>query len=776
MDGWRRRLLFCIFALTGFSALALQVVWERVISLHNGVDLSSAVTVVAAFLLGLGVGSLLGGSLADRLGPRRSVQAYALANVGIGVYAWLSIALLYDGYKAVAADLTSPVASFGFNLVVILVPTVLMGFSTPLLVRALVERVDGAGAVVGRLYAVNTLGAAAGAAVCGWLLLGTLGFSATTRLAGTMNLIAAALALVAVRGSERRSERPEAAIDAAAPDAADTPATGVRSWPWELTYAATGAVALGLQVVFFRLVDGIMRSNSYSFAHVLTLYLVLYGLGNAVGARFVHRSRDPGRVFLVLQFLVGVAALVGPLLLVRVLPGIGFDVRLAEWFSSDGFNSGFATATAGERARLVFAYGVAPLLVMALPVFLMGASFPFVQAAVSERVETLGRRTGRLLAANIAGNVAGTLLTGFVLMDRLGTMGTLRLLALVLLVPWAVAFARQGRRAVAVGLLLAFVVLQLAAPSNKRLWAFLHGVDEDRLELAENRSCAASLKDLDGAGAGTDDGAGEAAEVEMYVNGSSQNGYPFDDFHVIIGLLPSLVLDNPEDALAIGMGVGSTTFGQREDPRLGYLDTVELCGGQYELLGAFAPSAPELAAVYADPRVHLHTGDGRRWLLREDREYSVVTVDTLRPTSAGSGALYSQEFYRLVAERLADDGVLAQWVPTGRVANTVASVFPHVLVFPTDYQGGSVFLLAGEEPIEFDRAEVVERLVGSVGSSAMRPEQRERLKGYVQTVEPTCLVDGVVLDVGGSLVNRDLFPRDEYFLNQRPAAAVASVC
>ncbi|MDQ3643595.1 MAG: hypothetical protein M3450_19545, partial [Actinomycetota bacterium] len=73
----QRTVLFVVFAVTGFSALTLQVVWQRVISLHAGVDLFSFTTVIAAFLTGLGLGSLLGGVLADRLGPRRSLLAFA---------------------------------------------------------------------------------------------------------------------------------------------------------------------------------------------------------------------------------------------------------------------------------------------------------------------------------------------------------------------------------------------------------------------------------------------------------------------------------------------------------------------------------------------------------------------------------------------------------------------------------------------------------------------------------------------------------------------------
>src|SRR5918998_6362855 len=98
MHSRQRTVLYAVFAVTGFSALTLQVVWQRVISLHSGVDLASTTTVVAAFLGGLGIGSLLGGWLADRLGPRRSLVAFACSNAAIGVFAWTSHLLFYELY------------------------------------------------------------------------------------------------------------------------------------------------------------------------------------------------------------------------------------------------------------------------------------------------------------------------------------------------------------------------------------------------------------------------------------------------------------------------------------------------------------------------------------------------------------------------------------------------------------------------------------------------------------------------------------------------------
>jgi spermidine synthase len=99
-----RPILFLTFAATGFSALTLQVVWQRVLSLHAGIDLMAATTVVTAFMAGLGLGSLAGGAVADRLGAKRSLLVFALSNAAIGAFAWISLWLFYDVYRRFAAE------------------------------------------------------------------------------------------------------------------------------------------------------------------------------------------------------------------------------------------------------------------------------------------------------------------------------------------------------------------------------------------------------------------------------------------------------------------------------------------------------------------------------------------------------------------------------------------------------------------------------------------------------------------------------------------------
>lgn len=758
-----RPLLLVVFAATGFSALTLQVVWQRVLSLHAGIDLLAATTVVTAFMAGLGLGSLAGGALADRLGAQRSLLAFAASNAGIGVFAWSSLWLFYDVYRRFAAELDSAAAMFGFHFLLLVVPTTLMGLSLPLLARGVVAASHEIAPLVGRLYAVNTLGAAAGAAVAGWWLLGTFGFVATVRIAGALNLAAggAVLLLWRVAGAGERSVAPAlpAAVAPQPVSARSTVAGDERPWPWFLLYALTGAVAIGLEVVYFRVVDTILRNNSYTFATVLALYLLLFGLGASLGARRAGRVARPDRWFLALQLGVGASSLLGMLVLLYAPRVLGVEAFVERYYRSGGFMSGaYAIQSAEDAWRLLYAHVVAPLLVMGAPVLLMGASFPFIQALVARRLDSLGRRTGTLLCANICGNVAGGAATGFVLLDRLGTAGTLRVLAGVLLLPGLMAAARlptvRSRTAAALGALGVMTAGVVAFPSNERFWAFFHGVPVARFALAEDRACVTSLVD-------------EVDETFLYINGSWQNGHPYDFFHVLIGLLPALMHERPERGLAVGLGIGSTAYAMAQDPRVGRIDCVEICGGEKRLVAALAArgSAPS-RQLLADPRFRLIDGDGRRWLLARPEPYDLIVVDAVRPNTAYAGNLYSVEFYELVASRLAEDGLFVQWIPTARSLNGVRRVFRHVAAGEVPDYFASRFLVAGKRPLRVNAAVLRERLAAVDLDASFTPEQERRLVEFFASTKLRRLWQSwKVAELGDEHFNRDLHPRDEYFLN-----------
>jgi spermidine synthase len=126
-----RLTLYLVFFASGAAALIYQVAWQRVLSFHAGMDLFSVTTVVAAFMAGLGIGNLLGGSIADRLTPRRAVLLYAVAELLISTFGWLSIWLLYTQYPTFSPYIRTTASAFLFHFVVLCVPTTLMGTTTP---------------------------------------------------------------------------------------------------------------------------------------------------------------------------------------------------------------------------------------------------------------------------------------------------------------------------------------------------------------------------------------------------------------------------------------------------------------------------------------------------------------------------------------------------------------------------------------------------------------------------------------------------------------------
>ena len=172
-----RLIVTALFFLSGFSALIYQTVWQRLLGLFGGSDTVSASLVVSAFLAGLGIGSLAAGLFADRLTRRHALLLFALVEILIGAYAAISIPLFHDVLLGMLIELSrSRALTFAAAFVALLVPTVLMGLSLPLLARALVSDIDKAAGRISVLYGINTLGAGIGALVAGLWLIGSFGY------------------------------------------------------------------------------------------------------------------------------------------------------------------------------------------------------------------------------------------------------------------------------------------------------------------------------------------------------------------------------------------------------------------------------------------------------------------------------------------------------------------------------------------------------------------------------------------------------------------------
>jgi spermidine synthase len=604
-------------------------------------------------------------------------------------------------------------------------------------VRATVRETAEAARVIGGLYGLNVLGAAFGALVAPWLLVRFLGMEGAVRLGALANLLAAAAALAAAR---RGARAPAAAVERASAPAAAASSSGTPFGLGLALYGFSGFVALSLEIVWFRVMDVGVKSTAYTFGTVLALYLLGLGAGSLVGGRRAARLGRPLVSFLDYQLLLLVAAGAG-LALVAALPaGTPVYSGLVDYWRDDGFFHLGADWNSGTLLRL---YALLPLLLFGLPTLLMGLSFGALQRAVQDDPESSGRKVGLLQAANILGCTAGSLLTGLLLLERVGTAGTVRLLVvlgglafLLIRVRYARGVRETALRAAALGLVL------VALPSNEALWRRVHGIEASlpNTFIGEDASAVSAMFP------------GEAGRFRVTVNGLPHSWLPYEGIHTLLGALPALIHPAPKDVAVIGLGSGETAWAVACRPETERVQVWEIAASQPRLLRQVSAldRYDSLRDLLSDGRMSILAADGRRALAREERRYDVIEVDALYLTSGGSGNLYSVEFFELCRSRLKPGGLVCSQKPGRRVGLTFAEALPHVLDFGT-------IVIGSESEIPIDVATWVARLRSPAVAQRFDPETLEAIASKLATAEP-----GARNPTARVGFNRDLFPRDEF--------------
>lgn len=180
-----------LFTASGVAALVYQVCWQRLLFVAFGVDIESITIIVSAFMLGLGVGALIGGELADRL-PDSILGLFSLAELFIGIFGYFSPWLI-DAVGAATIQ-GSKIEIAVANFLLLLFPTTLMGATLPMLVAYVMKTYKNVGVSIGLLYFVNTLGAAIGAAVTGLIGFYYIGLNTSIFVAATLNIVVSAMA------------------------------------------------------------------------------------------------------------------------------------------------------------------------------------------------------------------------------------------------------------------------------------------------------------------------------------------------------------------------------------------------------------------------------------------------------------------------------------------------------------------------------------------------------------------------------------------------------
>ncbi|HET6823215.1 MAG TPA: fused MFS/spermidine synthase, partial [Anaerolineales bacterium] len=629
-----------LFLISGAAGLIYEIVWERLLELYFGVTMVSVTLIVSAYMAGLGVGSLIGGRIARDL--KNTLFLYGLLEIGIALFGLISPNLIVWVGQATAG--APYVLVFLISFVILLIPTTLMGMTLPLLTQSFVDRVEVSGRVIGLLYGINTLGAAIGTVLAGYVLIGFYGLDGTAYIAVLLNGLVGLFAFAL----SRWQFAPEAVSEAAQ---AATPVN--RIWGYRTILLASflvGFIGLGFEILWIRILLIVNKNTAYAFPSILFVFLLGLALGGYLFGRKADTSANPVALFCKIE-LSGAVVAVFTFLLFWI--SLQYQPPWIENFT-DTQKPTFPFVEAenqfsfSRRALLrnLWNYFL-PILILVLPAsVVLGGGLPVLDRLSIQNPLLSGRRVGDIHLANILGSVAGSLAISFLLLPAFGSEWTMKLLVLSTFIFPTLYFLGKPRKTSLSGSDYSLFSLALIA----LIGFFLvppRGEFYDRLYSY---------------GTGQESVVSESGDSVLALTYETQNPHPAGWFWIggeINSLFPAQGLyeersllcagaSRPKRILIIGFGGGFSALFYKSIPDVEEIVVVELLSDIAPFLGRHMDSA---RVTLGDPRVTYFVDDGRRYLNASPNEkFDLISIDPLRVHTAGHNNLYSEEALNIYKE------------------------------------------------------------------------------------------------------------------------------
>ncbi len=709
------------FFLSGAAGLVYEVIWVRMIDKIIGSAPFAVATVLSVFMAGLALGSYFSGKIVDRIAKRRSLLAmYGAMEIGIGVFALLvplMIQAVQPLYRMIYDRLLDAFWCYQFVafmgcVLILVVPTALMGATLPVLCRFYIPCLDRIGTRAGWLYGLNTVGAAIGVLSCGFVLIKSLGVLGSLFLFAAINGVIGLFCVLISRLLEddelpvadpcqnRRKQTAQGIPDR-------VPGTPDR---WGvLIFAASGFCAMAYEVLWTRLLGLIAGPTTYCFTLVVATFIIGLAVGSILFGRLADRTGHA------LGWLAGTQ-------MAAALTALAVSQFLG---NGQFFFAKLIHAYQDHFSHLVLVQSLVLFVVLLTPTLFLGGAFPLVGRLYVQSVDDMGRRLGTAYALNTLGALTGSFVAGFVLVPWVGKMNGLRLIVLlqfavsgIVLLAYMDRKQAVRRQRLAVLVILGVGLLLIGLFPNWRADLLSRGwyrdfetlqSDLDRTGWTEalfrgSRRIAEHRQGLDVVFKGEGTSGFTTVEKEttslgnveyaMFNSGKADASSHGDrSTQTLSAHIPMLFHPGAKDVMILGLASGMTAGEVLLYP-IEHLDVLEVNEAVAMACGTYFKSWNN--ACLDDPRTRLIIQDGRNHLALTRRTYDVIISEPSNPWMAGLANLYSLEFFRLAKARLSDDGFFAQWIQAYEMDRKTFSLLGRTFtaVFPN-----SVLLKVG--PVDF---------------------------------------------------------------------------
>jgi spermidine synthase len=622
------------FFVSGAAALAFETLWFEQAGLAFGNDVWASSCVLSAFMLGMAAGHLGAARFAGRLrGLRTFALLEAIAAVS-GVSLVFGLGLIESSFASAASGLFErPMLLNGVRIfgafVLLLVPSAAMGASLPALTAAL-TRMDAAyGRVLGLLYGANTAGGVIGVVATESLFIPSFGVRTSGLFAGGAELAVAGAAIYMASRSE-----------GVAAVAEEKSVVDRHRMPWFACTFLAGFCLLGLEVVWVRVLTLFVDDTSSAFAAILAVVLSGIALGGFAGGIWLGRAPGAYAQAPRAAYLCGLSGVGGYLI----------------------YRSALERFYVPESPPLRVALIAAPLV---LPVAVgSGVLFALTGAGIRRTLDSGAVATGQLAAVNTVGAGLGSLAAGFVLLPRLGMERSLfGLLAAYGVIGLVVSYRASESRVTRWVELAAFAVFMAFFPFGRIRNTF---IEASAARWMRNTGHIVQIRE---AKAGTivhirhEVGGGPVCD-QVVTNAYSMTANDFiaRRYMKFFVYLPVAVHPHVSRALLLGYGIGSTARALADTKELEHIDVVDTSEEMLEMSRRVLPEGSP--HPLDDPRVRVHLGDARYFLQSTEARFDLITGEPPPPVMAHVASLYTEEYFGLLRERLADGGIVTYWLPT----------------------------------------------------------------------------------------------------------------
>jgi spermidine synthase len=693
-------LLLLLFAGSGCSALIYETVWYQSLELAIGMTAVSLGFLLATFMGGLCIGSLL--LPRTRYIRMHPLRLYGFIELGIAFFAVLVhfyLPLVNRIYVAGASHgLPGALLRAFIAAVCLLPPTILMGASLPAIVGWIKSTRHGV-SWWGLLYGANTTGAVFGCLLAGFYLLRLYSLATGTYVAAAINVAVALASLALATRTPAVTVAPTGESELALEPAADRD----QAWPVYVAIALSGATALGAEVVWTRLLGYLLGLTVYAFAIILAVFLIGLAIGSSVGSMLVRTIR--ARLALGwTQMLLTAGIAWTAWIIAKSLPWWPINplLQISPWHTFQL-----------DMVRCLWA--VLP------PAILWGASFPIAVAALAGPGRDASRVMGSVYAANTAGAIVGALATSLVLVPWIGTHQTQRLLlcvaglsGVIVLLPYVRASKSMGMAAgLAAAVMMAAWLSASVEPVPGELIAYgrrmaINVGKSQLLYTIEGRNSSVAITQWN-------DGA-----IEIDVNGHVEATTETYDMKLqrMVGHLPALMHPNAKSILGIGFGAGVSAGTFTRYPNV---EHITIC----EIEPVIPPTStrffgPQNYRVYENPKTRVVFDDARHYLMTTNDKFDIIASDPLDVFAKGTAAIYSKEYFESVKRHLNPGGMFTLYVPlyesdVRTVKSELATffaAFPHSTIWANTIngQGYDMVFMGHLDPPKIDVDSIVAKL------------------------------------------------------------------